>query len=106
MKISFQKITGLFLLFLFIIPGIRAQEIELDSTQIKMIKALGPEKVQLLVENMMKSSSPENQAKSVVLEVILTPFSAEIGMAVIASNFKWEVNSPNCLQISSKIFCS
>ncbi|MGV3461362.1 MAG: hypothetical protein ACO1N9_13005 [Flavobacterium sp.] len=66
MKNFMFSVTQLLTVFFFSVLSVincHAQELELDSMQVKMIKSLGHEQLQLMIEKQIAHSSAEDQAK-------------------------------------------
>lgn len=62
MPITMKKTLSKFLLGIFLLFNLSYVQAQLDSLQIKMIKALGPEQVQAMLTSVINSSTPENKA--------------------------------------------
>lgn len=62
MPITMKKIFSTVLLGVLLLLNLSAAQAQLDSLQIKMIKALGPEAVQAMLTNIINNSTPENKA--------------------------------------------
>ncbi|MCR5861404.1 hypothetical protein LRS05_04225 [Flavobacterium sp. J372] len=60
---SLIQLSAVLFFSAFTIINCHAQELELDSVQIKMIKSLGHEQLQLMIERQISYSSAEDQAK-------------------------------------------